>query len=112
MIKIMIADDQELIRESLKIILSTQKEFNIISTAVSGKDVIEKVRDEAPDVILMDIRMPDMDGVQCTKFIKEVYPEIKIIILTTFDDDDYIFDALKYGASGYLLKGVALVRIK
>lgn len=56
----------------------------------------------------MDIRMPDMDGVQCTKFIKEVYPEIKIIILTTFDDDDYIFDALKYGASGYLLKGVAL----
>lgn len=108
MIKIMIADDQELIRESLKIILSTQKEFNIISTAVSGKDVIEKVRDEAPDVILMDIRMPDMDGVQCTKFIKEVYPEIKIIILTTFDDDDYIFDALKYGASGYLLKGVAL----
>ena len=108
MIKIMIADDQELIRESLKIILSTQKEFNIISTAVSGKDVIEKVIDEAPDVILMDIRMPDMDGVQCTKFIKEVYPEIKIIILTTFDDDDYIFDALKYGASGYLLKGVAL----
>ena len=56
----------------------------------------------------MDVRMPDMDGVQCTKFVKEVYPEIKVIVLTTFDDDEYIFSALKYGASGYLLKGVSL----
>ena len=61
----------------------------------------------------MDIRMPDMDGVQCTKFIKEVYPEIKIIILTTFDDDDYIFDALKYGAkAAELVKGSCFRRIK
>ena len=58
-----------------------------------------------PDVILMDIRMPKLDGVQCTKIIKENYPQIKIIILTTFDDDEYVYNALKYGASGYLFKG-------
>ena len=108
MIKILIADDQELIRESLKIILSTNNEFEVIDTVESGKEVVESIRRHIPDIILMDVRMPDMDGVQCTKFVKEVYPEIKVIVLTTFDDDEYIFSALKYGASGYLLKGVSL----
>lgn len=108
MIKILIADDQELIRESLKIILSTNNEFEVINTVGSGKEVVESIRRHIPDIILMDVRMPDMDGVQCTKFVKEVYPEIKVIVLTTFDDDEYIFSALKYGASGYLLKGVSL----
>lgn len=108
MIKILIADEQELIRESLKIILSTNNEFEVIDTVGSGKEVVESIRRHIPDIILMDVRMPDMDGVQCTKFVKEVYPEIKVIVLTTFDDDEYIFSALKYGASGYLLKGVSL----
>lgn len=108
MIKILIADDQELIRESLKIILSTNNEFEVIDTVGSGKEVVESIRRHIPDIILMDVHMPDMDGVQCTKFVKEVYPEIKVIVLTTFDDDEYIFSALKYGASGYLLKGVSL----
>lgn len=108
MIKILIEDDQELIRESLKIILSTNNEFEVIDTVGSGKEVVESIRRHIPDIILMDVRMPDMDGVQCTKFVKEVYPEIKVIVLTTFDDDEYIFSALKYGASGYLLKGVSL----
>ena len=108
MIKILIADDQELIRESLKIILSTNNEFEVIDTVGSGKEVVESIRRHIPDIILMDVRMPDMDGVQCTKFVKEVYPEIKVIVLTKFDDDEYIFSALKYGASGYLLKGVSL----
>ena len=108
MIKILIADDQELIRESLKIILSTNNEFEVIDTVGSGKEVVESIRRHIPDIILMDVRMPDMDGVQCTKFVKEVYPEIKVIVLTTFDDDEYIFSALKYGASGYLLNGVSL----
>lgn len=108
MIKILIADDQELIRESLKINLSTNNEFEVIDTVGSGKEVVESIRRHIPDIILMDVRMPDMDGVQCTKFVKEVYPEIKVIVLTTFDDDEYIFSALKYGASGYLLKGVSL----
>lgn len=108
MIKILIADDQELIRESLKIILSTNNEFEVIDTVGSGKEVVESIRRHILDIILMDVRMPDMDSVQCTKFVKEVYPEIKVIVLTTFDDDEYIFSALKYGASGYLLKGVSL----
>ena len=108
MIKIMIADDQELIRESLKIILSTKEEFQVIATASSGKEVMDLLQNEVPDVILMDMRMPDMDGANCTKCVKEAYPQVKVIILTTFDDDEYVYSALKYGASGYLLKGVSL----
>ena len=73
----------------------------------NGVEVIRSVRKEKPDVILMDIRMPEMDGVVGTEIIKENYTDIKIIILTTFDDDEYVFNALKYGASGYLLKGIS-----
>ena len=73
----------------------------------NGRQVIRSIRKNKPDVILMDIRMPEMDGVVCTQIIKENHPEIKIIILTTFDDDEYVFNALKYGASGYLLKGTS-----
>ena len=107
MIKILIADDQELIRQSLQIILGTEPGFEVIDAVANGQEVIRCIRREKPDVILMDIRMPKMDGVACTQIIKENYPEIKIIILTTFDDDEYVFDALKYGASGYLLKGIS-----
>ena len=86
MIKVLVADDQELIRQSLQIVLNSKEGI----------------------VILKEIRMPKMDGEQCTKIIKENYPQIKIIILTTFDDDEYVYNALKYGASGYLLKGVSM----
>lgn len=110
MIKILIADDQELIRDSLRIVLAGNPDFSV-STAANGIEVVRAVRREKPDVILMDIRMPEMDGVQCTQIIKENYPEIKIIILTTFDDDEYIFSALKHGASGYLLKGISADRL-
>ncbi len=107
MIKVLIADDQELIRQSLQIILGVEKDMEILDAVANGREVIRAVRKEKPDVILMDIRMPEMDGVVCTQIIKENYPNIKIIILTTFDDDKYVFNALKYGASGYLLKGVS-----
>lgn len=107
MIKILIADDQELIRQSLQIILGTEPEFEVTDSVGNGAEVIRSIRKEKPDVILMDIRMPEMDGVVCTQIIKENYPDIKIIILTTFDDDEYVFNALKYGASGYLLKGIS-----
>lgn len=110
MIKILIADDQELIRDSLRIVLANNPDFSV-NTAANGVEVVRAVRREKPDVILMDIRMPEMDGVQCTQIIKENYPEIKIIILTTFDDDEYIFSALKHGASGYLLKGISADRL-
>ena len=108
MIKILIADDQELIRQSLLIILDNIPDFHVTDTAADGQEVIRFVKRERPDVILMDIRMPKMDGVICTQILKEQYPDVKIIILTTFDDDKYVFDALKYGASGYLLKGISM----
>lgn len=100
MIKILVADDQELIRQSLSIILGNEKDFEVTDTVTNGVEVIRSVRKNKPDVILMDIRMPEMDGVVCTQIIKENYPGIKIIILTTFDDDEYVFNALKNGASG------------
>ena len=108
MIKVLIADDQELIRQSLQIVLNSKADIEVCDVAADGQDVIRSIRKEKPDVILMDIRMPKMDGVQCTKIIKENYPQIKIIILTTFDDDEYVYNALKFGASGYLLKGVSM----
>ena len=110
-IKIVIADDQELIRDSLKIVLSANQDMDVIDTVADGREVIRSVRKAKPDVILMDIRMPGMDGVSCTQIIKENYPQIKIIILTTFDDDEYVYNALKYGASGYLLKGVSMAEL-
>lgn len=110
-IKIVIADDQELIRESLKIVLSANPDMEVTDTVADGREVIRSVRACRPDVILMDVRMPKMDGVSCTRIIKENYPQIKIIILTTFDDDEYVYNALKYGASGYLLKGVSMAEL-
>lgn len=104
MIKVLIADDQKLIRESLKIVLDTYQDIQVIDTVGDGKQVLESIEEQEPDVILMDIRMPNMDGTVSTKLVKQSYPHIKIIILTTFDDDDFIFSALKYGASGYILK--------
>lgn len=110
-IKIVIADDQELIRESLKIVLSANPDMEVTDTVADGREVIRSVRACRPDVIRMDVRMPEMDGVSCTRIIKENYPQIKIIILTTFDDDEYVYNALKYGASGYLLKGVSMAEL-
>ena len=108
MIKILIADDQELIRESLKIVLDMNADMEVVGTAEDGGKVLELLKKNLPDVILMDIRMPEVDGVQCTKTVKEKFPGVKIIILTTFDDDEYVYYALKYGASGYLLKGCSV----
>ena len=94
MIKVLVADDQELIRQSLLIVLNSKEGIEVCDVATDGREVIQCVRRQKPDVILMDIRMPKMDGVQCTKIIKENYPQIKIIILTTFDDDEYVYNAL------------------
>lgn len=108
MIKVMIADDQELIRESLKIVLGVENDIEVVATAGNGNEVLKMIPKTRPNVILMDIRMPEMDGVECTKKVKERYPDIFIIVLTTFDDDEYIYGALKHGASGYLLKGISM----
>ena len=108
MINVMIADDQELIRESLQVVLDLNEDVTVTGLAKNGAELLALVKRNAPDVILMDVRMPEMDGVVATKEIKALFPETKIIILTTFDDDEYVYNALKYGASGYLLKGVSV----
>jgi CheY-like chemotaxis protein len=98
MIRIMIAEDQELIRQSLEIMLSSKPDIQIVATDANGLETVEMVPKLLPDVILMDIRMPELDGVQCIEIIKGRFPQIKIIVLTTFDDE-YVFNALKNGAS-------------
>lgn len=108
MIKIIIADDQELIRQSLKIVLSVNADMEVVDVVSSGEAAVQSVAKHRPEVVLMDIRMPGMDGVESTAIIKERYPETKVVVLTTFDDDEYVFGALKNGASGYLLKGSSL----
>lgn len=107
----MIADDQELIRESLSIILSQNADMEVTGLAENGAELLSLIKKAPPDIVLMDIRMPELDGVAATHAIKEQWPQVRIIILTTFDDDEYVFNALKYGASGYLLKGVSVAEL-
>ncbi len=105
MIKVLIVDDQELIRESLKVILNVSGDIEVADAVPSVAEALKSAARYRPDVVLMDIRMPGTDGVEGTKLIMDRYPRTKVIILTTFDDDEYVFGALKNGASGYLLKG-------
>ena len=111
MIKVLIVDDQELFRESLKVVLSVSEHIRV-TDAVSGvSQALKSAEQERPDVVLMDIRMPGMDGVEGTRLFKKRWPDVKIIVLTTFDDDEYIFGALKNGAIGYLLKGSRISKL-
>ena len=110
-LRIMIADDQELIRESLSIILSQNADMEVTGLAENGAELLSLIKKAPPDIVLMDIRMPELDGVAATHARKEQGPQVRIIILTTFDDDEYVFNALKYGASGYLLKGVSVAEL-
>lgn len=105
MTKIMIVDDQAMVREGLRMILSLHEEIEIVGEAGNGQELLELLKDNSlPDVILTDIRMPVMDGLETLKNVKETYPGVKVIILTTFNEDEYIFNGLKYGADGYILK--------
>jgi DNA-binding NarL/FixJ family response regulator len=104
MIKILIVDDQRLIREGLASLLKANKEFEVIGDASNGQEAIRQADLLRPDVILMDVRMPIMDGITATKLILENHPLIRILILTTFNDNEYVAGAMRAGASGYLLK--------
>ena len=105
MIRVLIVDDQELFRESLKVVLSVGPGIEVIGAASGVQEALKSAEPRRPDVVLMDIRMPGMDGVEGTRLFKGRWPDIKVVVLTTFDDDEYVFGALKNGASGYLLKG-------
>jgi len=106
-IKLLIVDDQELFREGLLTLLSIQKDFEIVGQENSGENAILAATKSLPDVILMDLRMPGIGGVEAIKRISQQHPGIKIIVLTTFDEDELVFDALHAGAVGYLLKDVS-----
>jgi DNA-binding NarL/FixJ family response regulator len=104
MIKVLLVDDQSLIRQGLRVLLELEPDLEIVGEAENGKIAINLVAELQPDVVLMDIRMPIMDGVAATKAIQTRFPATKILVLTTFDDDEYVKAALQNGAMGYLLK--------
>lgn len=112
MISVLIVDDDPFIRESLKLLVSMDSEIEVTGVAGHGEEAIALLeRGLAPDVVLMDIRMPTCDGVEATRIIRTKHPDIRVLMLTTFDDDDYIVQALQNGASGYLLKNIPPDRI-
>ncbi len=107
MIKILIVDDQKLFAESLKTVLEgTQDDFSVCAIAEDGSRAIAAVAEHRPSIVLMDVSMPVMDGVEASRILFGRYPEIPILMLTTFEDDDYVREALAYGVKGYLLKNI------
>jgi DNA-binding NarL/FixJ family response regulator len=106
-IKILIVDDQALFREGLRTLLSVQPDFEVVGEAANGEEALRLILSLSPKIILMDLRMPVMDGVSATRRIKELYPDVRVIVLTTFDDDELVFEGLRAGAVGYLLKDVS-----
>lgn len=104
LINLAIADDHKIFREGLKFTLEDYSELNLIIEATNGKDLITQITNNKPDVILMDIKMPEMDGMQATAYIHQHFPDIKILVLSMHNEDKYILDVMRLGASGYLLK--------
>ena len=107
MIKLLICDDQSLFREALRTLLSSYPDLSVIGEAANGEEALRMVVSTSPDIVLMDLRMPVMDGVEATRRINQLGKGIKVIVLTTFDDDETIFEGLRAGAVGYLLKDVS-----
>lgn len=101
--RIALADDQKLVRQGFRLILAAEPDITVVAEASNGVEAIDVVRQATPDVVLMDVQMPVMDGIEATTRIRE-FSDVKIVILTTFDRDDYLFDALDAGASGFMLK--------
>lgn len=104
MIRILLVDDQHIIRQGLKSMLESNADMQVVGEAENGQKALEKVPQLQPDLVLMDIRMPIMDGVAATGAIVQQYPTVKVLVLTTFDDDEYVSQAMRLGAKGYLLK--------
>jgi DNA-binding NarL/FixJ family response regulator len=110
-ITVLLVDDQALFREGLRAVLSVQRGLRVVAEAANGKEALAAAKKSAPQVVLMDLRMPVMDGVEATRKLCEMAPGIQVIVLTTFDDDEQVFDALRAGAMGYLLKDAPPARL-
>jgi DNA-binding NarL/FixJ family response regulator len=104
-IRIVIADDHGVVREGLRAVLGSEPDMEVVGEAATGKEVLERATEARPDVILMDIQMPDLNGIEATRRILEVNPEVGVVVLTMFEDDDSVFSAMRAGARGYVLKG-------
>ena len=102
--KILICDDQAVIRDGLEMLLKLEQDFEIVGAAQDGAEAIELAAQKSPDLILMDLKMPGTNGIEATREICVKHPDIKVLVLTTYDDDEWLFDAIRAGASGYLLK--------
>ncbi|MGW3120793.1 response regulator [Streptomyces sp. NPDC001107] len=107
-IRVVIADDQQMVRQGFTVLLNTKPDIEVIGQAVDGLDAVAKVAELAPDVVLMDIRMPELGGIEATRRITEATPHIRVLVLTTFDLDEYVYEALRAGASGFLLKDASV----
>jgi DNA-binding NarL/FixJ family response regulator len=107
MIKVLLVDDQTLIRQGIRLLLEIEKDIQVVGEAANGREAVAQVEALHPDVVLMDVRMPEMDGVAATRELSARFPTVGVIILTTFEDDETVFDGLKAGARGYLLKDIS-----
>ena len=102
--RVIVCDDQATVRDGLVMLLKLEPDIDIVGTAEDGAEAVEMVADEKPDLVLMDLKMPIMNGVEATRQIMMKYPQVKVLVLTTYADDEWLFDAIQAGASGYLLK--------
>lgn len=104
MIKVLICDDQAIIRDGLEMLLKLEKDLQVVGLAQDGAEAVERASASLPDLVLMDLKMPGVNGVEATRRIRARHPGIKVLVLTTYDDDAWVFDAIRAGACGYLLK--------
>jgi DNA-binding NarL/FixJ family response regulator len=102
--KIIICDDQAVVRDGLELLLNLEQDIEVLGTARDGAEALELVESKQPDLVLMDLKMPGMNGIEATRQIRAKFPTTKVLVLTTYDDDEWVFDAIRAGASGYLLK--------
>jgi DNA-binding NarL/FixJ family response regulator len=104
MIRVLICDDQDIVREGLQLILETDADIEVIGSAADGVEAVEAVATLKPDLVLMDLKMPGLSGAEATRIIRERFPQVQVLVLTTMDGDSWVFDAIRGGAHGYLLK--------
>lgn len=109
--KVVICDDQAIVRDGLELLLKLEKDIQVVGLAGDGVEALELVEKHSPDLVLMDLKMPGMNGVEATRRISLEHPEVRVLVLTTFDDDEWVFDALRAGAAGYLLKDTPRERV-